>query len=216
MRAIPYSPPSDDRDWEWLNELPDGRPRIHVTLGTIFNQDTRVFHAILEGLAEAPCSVLLQTDADVGAVPDNVYVRPFYPVNRVLPLTDLVVGHGGWGTTIAALAHGIPTLVLPQASDQFRNAVKLQAAGAGRFLADDVSPSRVAALVRVLLEDPTYRLNARRLRREIEAMPAPAACIPLLERLAVNKRPLRVPDPFSPGALPSSTGELMRRPQRGR
>ena len=210
MRPIPYSPPSSDDEWEWLEALPSG-PRVFVTLGTVFAQERAVFRAILEGLADEQCTVLLHAEEDLGPLPDNVHARPFFPVDRVLPVTDLVVGHGGWGTTIAALAHGVPTLALPQASDQFRTAVKLQAAGAGRFLAEEVLPARIAMLVRVLLQDPVYRLNARRLQREIRSMPEPSECVPLLERVAATKRPVRTPDPFSSLALPSAVADLMRR-----
>ena len=44
----------------------------------------------------------------------------------------LVIGHGGFGTTMTALAAGVPQLVLPLfSSDQFLNAERIQAAGVG-------------------------------------------------------------------------------------
>ena len=47
---------------------------------------------------------------------------------------DAVVTHGGAGTTLGALAFGVPLLVLPQGADQYANAERVVAAGAGRQL----------------------------------------------------------------------------------
>jgi UDP:flavonoid glycosyltransferase YjiC (YdhE family) len=44
--------------------------------------------------------------------------------------------------------------------------------------------------IRTVLEDPVYRLNAERLRREIESMPTAAEVVPIIERLAMDGPPV--------------------------
>jgi UDP:flavonoid glycosyltransferase YjiC (YdhE family) len=59
------------------------------------------------------------------------------PFSEILGLADLVVHHGGLGTTYAALRAGLPALVAPLAFDQPFNASLLERSGAGRRLTAD-------------------------------------------------------------------------------
>jgi UDP:flavonoid glycosyltransferase YjiC (YdhE family) len=95
-----------------------------------------------------------------------------------------VVTHGGSGTTLGALAHGLPLLVLPQGADQYANADAVVAAGAGRRLGrDETTIAAIRDSVRGLLEDPAYRRSARRVQAEIRAMPAAEQTIAKIEAL---------------------------------
>ena len=69
-----------------------------------------------------------------------------------MPLFDVVVHHGGSGTTLGALASGVPQVVLPQGADQFANADALDAAGvAVRLLPEEVNADAVAERTHRLL-----------------------------------------------------------------
>ena len=122
---------------------------------------------------------------ELGPQPPNVHVERYVPQSQLLPHCHAVVAHGGSGTTLAALAHGLPLLVLPQGANQFWNAERCAALGVGiRLLPGQVDPGYVRRGVRALLEQPGYREQARRMATEIAAMPAPAEVVALLERLA--------------------------------
>ena len=96
-----------------------------------------------------------------------------------------MVSHGGSGTFLAALGHGLPQLCLPQAADQFRNAQGAVRTGAGLALPpDDATPEAVAhALRRILVED-SFRDAAAGLAEDIRAMPSPAEVVTALVGLA--------------------------------
>ena len=96
-----------------------------------------------------------------------------------------MVSHAGSGTFLAALAAGLPQVLVPIGADQFRNAAAGVAAGAAiRIDADVFDAATVrAALIRVL-DDSAYAAAATRLQREINAMPAPGEVVVELERLA--------------------------------
>jgi len=77
-------------------------------------------------------------------------------VCRVDALEPAAASHGGSGTLLGALAHGIPQLCLPQAADQFRYAQACAAAGAGiALIGADATTDRIEAALRRLLDAPT-------------------------------------------------------------
>jgi UDP:flavonoid glycosyltransferase YjiC (YdhE family) len=123
----------------------------------------------------------------LGPLPHSVRVERFVPQGVLLPHVDLVAHHGGSGTMLGALAHGLPQLVLPHGADQFLNAQALLDCGAGRrLLPEELTSDAVALAVRALLSEPEYRDAARGLAGEIAAMPAPAETVPKLEQLAAG------------------------------
>jgi UDP:flavonoid glycosyltransferase YjiC (YdhE family) len=86
---------------------------------------------------------------------------------------------------LAALAAGVPLVVMPVAADQPDNADRCVAAGVGVALGPrDRDPVSVRRAVDLVLGTPSYRAAARRLRDEINAMPDPASVVPFLESLA--------------------------------
>jgi UDP:flavonoid glycosyltransferase YjiC (YdhE family) len=79
-----------------------------------------------------------------------------------MPSASLVVGHGGHSTTMRALAHGVPLLILPMHCilDQGMIGKAVAAAGAGRVLPKTASAEEIRSAVRSLLKDPSYRRAA--------------------------------------------------------
>ena len=166
----------------------DGQPLVYLTLGTVQNQ-APLFKTVLAGLTtlDVPVLVTLGEGADpasLGPQPDRVRVAGYVSQSAVLPHASLVVSHGGSGTVLATLAHGLPQACLPQAADQFRNGNGVARAGAGLSLPPAVlTPESVADAVRTLLDDPAYRVGAGRVRDEIAAMPSPDEVVTVLEAL---------------------------------
>jgi MGT family glycosyltransferase len=168
-----------------------------VTLGTIFNQESGdLFERIVEGVRDLPVTVVATVgralDPEVlGPQPANVHVERYLPQAQLLPYCRLVVSHGGSGSVIGALAHGLPMVVVPIGADQPRNARRCRDLQVARVLpALEVTPDRVRAAVSGVLADPSYRLHAERIRDEIAALPGPDHAVRLLERLVAGRRPL--------------------------
>lgn len=162
---------------QWLGG--PGPPVVYLTLGTAFG-DAGVLRAAIDGLAGMDARVLVAAGptvdvAELGGVPGNVTVRSWLPQADLLPHADLVVHHGGSGTTLGALAAGVPQLFLPRGADQFINAEHVTAARAGeQLLADAATTANVRATATALLSSPGARAAARRIADEIAAMPSPA------------------------------------------
>ncbi|WP_367127990.1 glycosyltransferase [Saccharothrix sp. HUAS TT1] len=172
LRPVAYSEPAAPRAWR------GSRPLVYLTLGTAFGTPELLTTAV-EGLAALDAHVVVATGRvrpdQLGDVPDNVTLHGWVPQADLLPHVDVVVHHGGSGTTLGALAVGAPQLLLPQGADQFANAEAVQAAGAGlRLLPAEVAADAVADHVRALARPASgHRDAARSIADEIARMPSP-------------------------------------------
>ncbi|MEP6813476.1 MAG: glycosyltransferase [Actinomycetota bacterium] len=168
----------------WLDELRDTR-MVYVTLGTVHN-DVTLFRTLLAALANVDCSVVATIGPNndpeaLGPLPANARVERYVAQGFLLPECDVVVAQGGSGATLATLAHGIPSLVIPQGADQFENAEQCVSLGTGlALLPDAVTEESVREAVVELLTDPSYRACACRMANEISAMPHPADAAPAI------------------------------------
>ncbi len=127
----------------------------------------------------------------VGRQPADVHVRSFIPYAQLLARCDLVVCHGGAGSVLGALTAGLPLLVLPQAADQFYNAARVVAAGAGLCLQRaDLTAQAVDRAVQQLLDDVSYRAAARSIAAEVAAMPTASSAVSAITAL-VHRAPGR-------------------------
>jgi UDP:flavonoid glycosyltransferase YjiC (YdhE family) len=171
LRPVPFSEPG--------SLPPLRRPLVYLTLGTAPGT-AELLRTAVTGLARLDVHVLVAAGRvaveKLGALPGNARVRPWVPQADLLPHVDVVVHHGGSGTTLGALAASAPQLVLPQGADQFANAAALQDAGAAlRLLPAEVSQEAIAEQVRKLLphKGNDHRDAARAIAAEIAAMPSP-------------------------------------------
>ena len=198
LRPVPFDEIPGSGLPRWLPTLPP-RPTVYATMGTVHNDSPVVFEAILAGLGDEPINLIVtvghnRDPADLGPRPPNVHVERYIPQSLLFPSCDVVVTHGGSGTTLAALAHGLPLLVLPQGANQFWNAERCVELGVGsRLQPAEVTPEAVRQQVRVLLEDPEYRRRAGWIQHEIEQMPAPESTVALVEQLARDGRLVTAP-----------------------
>jgi MGT family glycosyltransferase len=165
-------PQLDDPVWpdQWASPWPNDAadPLVVVSLGSTYQRQEKTFATIVQALGTLPVrglATLAMIDAPTSPAPAprNVTVVRSAPHAQVLPLASLVVCHGGHGTVMKALAHGLPVLVMPFGRDQKDNGARVEAAGAGLSLSPNARATRIAAAVRRLLGEPSFRDNARRM-----------------------------------------------------
>ena len=180
LRPAAGEPAPGERVPAALARLPR-RTTVHLTLGTVFHGAADVLATALAGLAALPVDVVVTTGPDtdpavLGPQPPHVLALPYLPHGLLLPRCAAVVSQGGAGVLLAAAAHGLPQLVLPQGADQPANAAALAATGAGLVLEPGaVTSEAVADGVARLLAEPSFAAAASRLRHEIAGMPSPDA-----------------------------------------
>jgi UDP:flavonoid glycosyltransferase YjiC (YdhE family) len=111
----------------------------------------------------------------------NVSIVASAPHSEVLKHAALVINHGGHGTVIRALAAGVPMVVMSHGRDQAENATRVTTRGAGIAVKKGAKPAKIAAAVRTILDDPSYRTDAERLGEAIQRDAARSSLVDELE-----------------------------------
>jgi MGT family glycosyltransferase len=135
-----------------------GERSLYVSLGTVVRSDRAFVRTVAEAFGDTGYEVLLKTGdetvTDV-SVPENVVVRERAPQLDVLDRVDAFLTHGGMNSTMEAVYHGVPTVVLPQTAEQRLVARRVAALDLGVSLADaEATPERLRAAVRRVDSDP--------------------------------------------------------------
>lgn len=190
LRGVAFSTPAALPEWVSRRT---SRPLIYLTLGTAFGTP-ELLRTAIAGLATLDAQVVVAAGRvppeQLGEIPDHVTVHRWVAQAELLPFVDVVVHHGGSGTTLGALAAGVPQVMVPQGADQFANADALTAAGVGvRILPGEVSAEAIAEQAHRLLprhRDAEQRDAARAVAEEIAAMPSPAAVAERLPEYAAT------------------------------
>lgn len=161
------------------DHVPAGSPfpgGILVSLSTTYIAgQTKVLQNILDALADLPVRVVVTTgpavDPEDLRAPANAELHRFVPHSEVMSTVELVVGHGGHATTMLALAHDLPLVILPMnpAFDQPLIGSRIQQEGAGLALPSSAPPAAIRAAVEKVRADGTYRREAGRLGAAIRA-----------------------------------------------
>lgn len=188
LDAAPTTPLPD-----WAEALGHTRPLVYATLGTVFNEpkyELPFFPAVLDGLRDEPFDLVITVGpnvdpASLGPQPSNVHVTGYLPQRLLLPRCSVVVCHGGFGTLLAAIEHGVPMVVVPFGADQPINARSVSRLGLGHVIEEeDLTAEGMRTAVWSTIREPGWRRNVERLRDEGRALPPTNEAIAILERLA--------------------------------
>ncbi|MEU7531023.1 glycosyltransferase [Saccharothrix sp. NPDC042600] len=169
-------------------DVPGTGPLVYASFGTVaavLPPFAGAYRSLVDALAARRVRALVTVgeagDTTLSTV-DHVRVERFVPQADVMPHASAAIGHGGFGTTMTALAAGVPTVVSPLFSlDQFLNADAVTRSGAGVAVP---SPAEVGDALDRVLTDPSYATAARRLADEMAALPPVPDSVEVLTRAA--------------------------------
>jgi len=157
----------------WAPDDPTPLALVSFTTDEIQNSVTKL-QRTLDALATLPVHVLATTgtvDPDRITVPANARAVAFATHGPLMGRAALVVNHAGYGTVMRALTHGVGVLCITgqaedqrvAAFDQPRTAEFVEEHRVGVSVAATAGADEIRAAARLLLEDSSYRSNARRL-----------------------------------------------------
>jgi UDP:flavonoid glycosyltransferase YjiC (YdhE family) len=171
----------------------DADPMVLVSLSTFrFPRMGQCLQTILDACTGLDARIVVTTGPVVDPsdlqAPANAEVHRFVPHAELMPKAALVVGHGGHGTTMQALAHDLPMVLMPMHPmlDQPMVARSVEAAGAGRVVRKRATADDLAPVIAELLADGPHRAAAARLGAEIRSMPGAAHAADRIEGLMSN------------------------------
>jgi MGT family glycosyltransferase len=185
-------PVLDDPQWAepWAPRWPDGAedPLVLVGLSATFQDQGPLLRRIVEALSTLPVRAVVtlgqMLDASEVAGTDNVSVVQSASHRQVLADAALAVTHCGHGTTLKALAAGVPLVCIPMGRDQNDTAARVVHHGAGVRLRPAASVSRIRAAVEQLLDDGRFRRAAGRMADSIAREQQSSDVVAELESLA--------------------------------
>ncbi|WP_430646370.1 glycosyltransferase [Agromyces sp. GXS1127] len=184
----------------WWADLPEGRPIVHVTQGTLNVDPDDLIRPAFAALGRQPVSIVATTGrADAPTLPfpapPNAYVAGVVDYAELLPRLNAMVTNGGWGGVLAALSHGIPLIVAGGDIDKPVIAARVAWAGAGIDLRTGrPSPRAVLRAWRRLSADPSYRERAEAIGRALRAHDGPREVVTHTMALVERRRAERPAD----------------------
>jgi MGT family glycosyltransferase len=184
--------PSWSQSWisPWWRSSP--RPRVLIACSSGAQGQGDLIQRIINAMDGLDVEAVATTGPNVRMEdlrpPANVHLRRAAPHNVVMREVDVLITQGGHGTVSRALVNGLPQLILPMGRDQNDNAARVALHGAGLQLPADASAGEIADAVQLLLSDPTFKIQARRLGTAIEADMAACGIVQEMEQLARRRR----------------------------
>jgi UDP:flavonoid glycosyltransferase YjiC (YdhE family) len=178
------------RDMDEIDEadVRDGSlPLVLVSLSTSEQRQAGLLQRCVDAVAQLPVRAIVTTGpsidpASVTAGPHTRVAR-FVPHAQILRSASLVITHAGLGTTMAALGHGVPLLCTPMGRDQFFNAERIQALGAGRMLLPDAGSDAITQAATGVLADDGFTACAKQMAVAIRGYGGSRAAAAALESL---------------------------------
>jgi zeaxanthin glucosyltransferase len=183
-----------DVDFPWQRLT--GEPLIYASMGTLQNGLENVFRAIAEAVTlhrdvQLVLSVGNHLDPEqIGPLPTNTILVRHAPQLELLKRASVCITHAGLNTVLEALAQGVPLVAIPVTVDQPGVAARIADKKTGVVTSlDQLTADHLSTLLNEVLNDSTYRDNARKLQKAIAEANGLSVAADLLETsLGVTKR----------------------------
>jgi UDP:flavonoid glycosyltransferase YjiC (YdhE family) len=171
-------------------------PLVYISYGTAVPEQSDFLglcRATIDAVADLPIRVLLTVGndhdpADLGPLPPSVHVERWVPQADVMPHAAAMVGHGGSGSTLMAMAAGVPLAVVPFFADQPANAQRIADLGAGIALPRGAAAvPELPAAIAALLHDRTYARRAGLVAADVAELAPVDDAVAVLEDFALGR-----------------------------
>lgn len=162
---------------------------------TAFPGQRQVLQNILDAAAALPITLTVTTGPAVDpaelSAPPNATVHRYVDHLQLMPRCSAVIGHGGHATTMRALAHGLPLMILPMhpLMDQPMIGKAVRDAGAGVLLRRTSPPEQIAAALAALLGSERHRQAAELLGARLRGADGARTGARMLAELAGPRSP---------------------------
>lgn len=198
---------------DWMNELKKDQPVIWVYPGNmryIKGHDSpfdgmAILQACIEVLGNMNVQVVLSTGhhalpREVLPLPSNFRHMSYVPGIAMAERCDLMIHHGGYGSSQTGLYTGTPAVIIPTYSERESNARRIAASGAGEFVLPEtdasgkrktIDTSELRTKIERVLSDQSYRRKAGRISEKLKKFSGASKAANLIETFCAttNKPP---------------------------
>lgn len=167
--------------------LQSGAPPVVVTPGSAMAQSEKYFKTILQCLSGSNYRAIFvakYSNKVLENLPANILWSKYEPFDLLFPRAQVVIHHGGIGTSAQCMNAGVPQMITPFAHDQFDNAARLEKLGVAKkprvpnefnFTNDPNGAWRKC--LDSIIHDKQMRLQCQNIKAKIASEPKPADVI---------------------------------------
>src|SRR5260221_5162921 len=189
--------PNWSKAWQAPWSAQSDRPRALIACSTGAQGQRDLFQRVIDAAGTVEIDALVTTGPNLDVTelraPKNVHLLRGAPHDQVMKDVSLVISQGGHGTVTRSLINALPQLILPMGRDQFANAARVEAKGAGLRLAPTASEAEISAAINLLIVEPQFKVAAGKLGEAIKADIDGSGLVNEMELLAAGcaaKQPL--------------------------
>ena len=170
---------------DWWQQVEGAECNVYLTLGTSGRAD--LLPTIVSALKDLPVQLLVATAGQAIPAHDQsarVFFSEYLPGEAVAARSRLVICNGGSLTTYQAFSQGVPVLGIAGNLDQHLNMSAIERRGAGlRMRTDALNADQLRAAVLTLIEQPSYTVEACKLRDEMASLSIESTFSTLLQSI---------------------------------
>lgn len=101
----------------WKGQQTSGRSTVLISASTTYVQGVEYYRTCMDALSDLPLNIILSVGsmndiASLGSLPANCEIAQGVPQLSLMPHVDLMICTGGLTTTMEAIYHGIPMIML--------------------------------------------------------------------------------------------------------
>ncbi|KAA9393159.1 glycosyltransferase family 1 protein [Kocuria coralli] len=171
----------------WLESLPRDRPVIHLSQGTLGNDAFPLARRVIDAVDGLDCHLVVAGLEASPGLPSNVTAVGWAPQDALFRRTDLFISNGGYGAVLAAVAQGVPVLVVPGAQDKPMVAAAIARSGVGRRLSRRrASPEALRTAIGAMLRDQALRHRARAMAESMARAGGAGRAADLIESVCLS------------------------------
>jgi len=184
----------DDPAWTeaWTPPWPADNtdPLVLVGFSATFQNQGPLLRRVIQALSSLPVRAVVtlgqMLDPTELTSTDNVAIVSSAPHSVILREASAIVSHCGHGTTMKALAAGVPIVCIPMGRDQNDTAARVVYHQAGIRLSPKASAQKIRNTIQAVLSDDCFRTQASRLASAIAREQRSADIVGEIEQLTIS------------------------------
>jgi len=167
---------------------------IYASLGTLQNQRPEIFQCIAQACVNLDAQLVISLgspQAQLIDLPGDPIVVPFAPHQKLIERSQVIVTHAGMNTVLTALGCGVPLVAIPITNEQPGIAARLARSQAGKTIPlNQLDETTLRKAIREVLTESSYRENAQRLQKSIQASGGVKRAADIIEQVAQTRKPV--------------------------
>jgi zeaxanthin glucosyltransferase len=173
-----------------------GQPLIYASMGTLQNQQQKIFQAIAAACEDLDVQLVISlgggsTPETLPELPGKPLVVQYAPQLELLQKATLTITHAGLNTALESLSHCVPMVAIPITNDQPGVAARIAWTKTGEFVPlSRLSVSKLKAAIQQVLTEASYKQNALKLQQAIQQAGGVRRAADIIEQAIATRKPV--------------------------